>query len=149
MGFPLYVICCFSIAAFNILSLCLVFLSLISMCLTCFSLGLSCTVLSVPLELYWLFPFPCWENFQLYSLQKFSHALSFSSSSGTPIIWMLVHLILFQRSLKWSPVLFIFFFLLYSALQKIFPLFYLPAHWVVLLLQLFSYWFLLEYFSFQ
>ena len=30
MGFPLYVICCFSLAAFNILSLCLVFVSLIS-----------------------------------------------------------------------------------------------------------------------
>ena len=33
MGFPLYVSCCFSLAAFNILPLCLVFFSLISMCL--------------------------------------------------------------------------------------------------------------------
>ena len=32
MGFPLYVTCCFSLAAFNILSFCLVFVSLISMC---------------------------------------------------------------------------------------------------------------------
>ena len=32
MGFPLYVTCCFSLAAFNSLSLCLVFVSLISMC---------------------------------------------------------------------------------------------------------------------
>ena len=32
MGFPLYVTCCFSLAAFNFLSLCLIFLSLISMC---------------------------------------------------------------------------------------------------------------------
>jgi len=39
MGFPLYVICCFSIAAFNILTLCLVFVSLISMCLGMFLLG--------------------------------------------------------------------------------------------------------------
>ena len=31
MGFPLYVTCCFSLAAFNVLSLCLVFVSLISM----------------------------------------------------------------------------------------------------------------------
>ena len=38
MGFPLYVICCFSLAAFNILSLCLVFVSLISMCLGMFLL---------------------------------------------------------------------------------------------------------------
>ena len=33
MGFPLYVTCCFSLAAFNILSFYLVFVSLISMCL--------------------------------------------------------------------------------------------------------------------
>ena len=33
MEFPLYVICCFSLDAFNILSLCLVFVSLISMCM--------------------------------------------------------------------------------------------------------------------
>ena len=39
MGFPLYVTWCFSIAAFNILSLCLVFVSLISMCLAVFLLG--------------------------------------------------------------------------------------------------------------
>ena len=39
MGFPLYVNCCFSLAAFNILSLCLVFVSLISMCLGVFLLG--------------------------------------------------------------------------------------------------------------
>ena len=39
MGFPLYVTSCFSLAAFNILSLCLVFVSLISMCLGVFLLG--------------------------------------------------------------------------------------------------------------
>ena len=39
MGFPLYVTCCFSLAAFNILSLCLVFVSLISTCLGVFLLG--------------------------------------------------------------------------------------------------------------
>ena len=38
MGFPLYVTCCFSLAAFNILSLCLVFVSLIGMCLLGFIL---------------------------------------------------------------------------------------------------------------
>ena len=41
MGFPLHVTCCFSHAALNILYLCLVFVSLISMCLACFSFGLS------------------------------------------------------------------------------------------------------------
>ena len=39
MGFPLYVTCCFSLPAFNSLSLCLVFVSLISMCLGVFLLG--------------------------------------------------------------------------------------------------------------
>ena len=33
MGFPLYATCCFSLAAFNIFSLCLIFVSLISLCL--------------------------------------------------------------------------------------------------------------------
>ena len=43
MGFPLYVTCCFSLAAFNILSLCLVFVSLISMFLLEFILyGILC-----------------------------------------------------------------------------------------------------------
>ena len=39
MGFPLSVTCCFSLAAFSILSLCLIFFSLISMCLGVFLLG--------------------------------------------------------------------------------------------------------------
>ena len=45
--------------------------------LACFSLDLSCMGLFVPLGLDWLFPFPCWGNFQL-CLQKVSHTLSFS-----------------------------------------------------------------------
>ena len=51
MEFPLYVTCCFSLAAFNILSLCLVFVSLISMCLGVFPLELSCMGFFVPLGL--------------------------------------------------------------------------------------------------
>ena len=39
MGSPLYVTCSFSLAASYILSLCLVFVSLISMCLGVFLLG--------------------------------------------------------------------------------------------------------------
>ena len=38
-GFPLYVACCFSLAAFNILYLCLVFVTLFSMCLGVFHFG--------------------------------------------------------------------------------------------------------------
>ena len=39
MGIPLWVICCFSLAAFNICSLCLIVVSLINMCLGVFHLG--------------------------------------------------------------------------------------------------------------
>ena len=51
MRFPLYITCCFSLAAFIILSLCLVFASLINV-LACFSLGLSCMGHSVLLGLH-------------------------------------------------------------------------------------------------
>ena len=77
MGFPLRVTYCFSLAAFNILSLRLVFVSLISMCLGVFLPGfiLYGTLCA---SWTWLFPFPCWGNFHLYCLQNFSHTLSFS-----------------------------------------------------------------------
>ena len=39
MGFPLYITCCFFLAAFNILSLCLTSVSLLNMCLDVFLLG--------------------------------------------------------------------------------------------------------------
>ena len=39
MSIPLCVICCFSLAAFNICSLCLIFVNLINMCLGVFRLG--------------------------------------------------------------------------------------------------------------
>ena len=77
MGFPLYVTCCLSLAAFNILSLCLVSVSLINMCLNVFLLGLSCKGLSALPGLGWLFPFPCWVSSQLELLQKFSQHLFF------------------------------------------------------------------------
>ena len=54
MGIPLYVIHCFSIAAFNICSL-LIWLICV---LECFALGLSCLGLSGFLGLGWLFPSP-------------------------------------------------------------------------------------------
>ena len=41
------------------------------------------------------------------SSKFFSYPFFFSSSSGTPIIWMLVHLILSQKSLRLSSVLLI------------------------------------------
>ena len=57
MGVPLYVTCCFSLAAFNILSLWCV--------LACSSLGVCCMGLSVLPGLEWVSPFPCQGSFQL------------------------------------------------------------------------------------
>ena len=116
MGFPLYFTCCFSLAAFNSYSLCLVFVSLISMCLGVFLLIF---ILYGTLCASWT-----WLTISFSMLGKFSTIISskiisypffFSSSSGTPIIQMVVHLILSQRSVRWSSVLFILFTLFCSS----------------------------------
>ena len=145
MEFPLYVTCCFSFAAFNILSLCLVFNSLISMYCGMFLHGFilygtlcaSCTWLTISFSMLRKFS-------ALISSKIFSYPFFFPFFSGTPIIQILVHLII-SRGL-WDCPQFFSFFLLYPPLQKLFPPFYLPAHWFILLLQIFCYWFLLEYF---
>ena len=104
MGFPLYVTCCFSLAAFNILSLCLIFVSLISMYLGMFLLGF---ILCGTLCASWSWLTISFSMFGKYSTTISSKILSysffFSSSFGTRVIWMLVHLILSQRSLR--PIL--------------------------------------------
>ena len=144
MGFPLYVTCFFCLADFNILSLCLVFVSLISMCLGMFLLGfILCGTL--PASWTWLsISFPMLGKFStIISSKIFPYPFFFSSSSGIPIIRMLEHLILSQRSLSLSSVLFILFILFYSS--EIISTILFPAHWFVLLLQIFCYWFLLEY----
>ena len=68
MGFPSYVICCFSLAAFNILSLCLLFVSLISMCLGVFLLGFILYETLCLLDLIGYFPFHVGEiiNYNLF-----------------------------------------------------------------------------------
>ena len=117
MGIPLYVICCFSLAAFNIFSLYLIFDSLINMCLGVFLLGF---ILYGTLCTSWTqltISFPMLGKFStIISSNIFSDHIFFSSSSGTPIIRMLVHLMFSQWSLRLSLILFIFFFL-YSALR--------------------------------
>ena len=83
MGFPLYITCCFSLAAFNILSLCLVFVSLISMYLGPFLLGfisLWDSLCLLDLIDYFLFHVGEIFNYNLY--KKFSHILSFSLLLG-------------------------------------------------------------------
>ena len=121
MGIPFYVICCFSLAAFNIFSLCFIFDSLINMCLGVFLLGF---ILYRTLCASWTWltiSFPILGMFStIISSNIFSVPFFFSSSSGTPIIQMLVHLILSplsqtQRSLRLSSILFILFSLFCSA----------------------------------
>ena len=113
MGFPLYVTYSFSLAAFNILSLCLVFVSLISMCLGMFIFGFilygTLCLLDLTISFSMLGTFST-----IISSKIFSNPFFFSSS-GTPIIWMLVNLILPQRSLRLSSVLFILFTLFCSS----------------------------------
>jgi len=105
MGFPMYVTCCFSLAVFSILSLCLIFVALISMCLGVFLLGfILYGILYAPWT--WLtISFPNLGKFSTIIASKiFSYPFFFSSSTGTPIIWLLMHLILSQRSLKLSSL---------------------------------------------
>ena len=86
MGFPLYVACCFSLTVFNNLCLCLVFVSLISMCLGVFLLGF---MLYGTLCASWTcltFLFHVGEIFNYNLLKIFLTPFLFSSFPETPII---------------------------------------------------------------
>ena len=110
MEIRLYVICCFYLAAFNICSLCLIFVSLINMCFGVFHRGF---ILFETLwaSWTWVVIFPILEMFwTIISSSIFSYSFLLSSTSGTPRIQMLGHLTLFQRSLRLSSLLFILFF---------------------------------------
>ena len=65
----------------------------------------------------WVFPFLCWEGFQLLCLQIFSQVCSFPF--GTPTVPLLVCLMLSQRSLTLSS--FLSFFFLHSVTLQWFP----------------------------
>ena len=103
------VICCFPLAAFNICSLCLIFVNLINMCLGVFRLGF---ILFGTLCVSWT-----WVIISFLILGKFSTIISssifswsfFLSSSGTPMIQMLGCLTLSWRSLRLSSFLLICF----------------------------------------
>src|SRR5574340_864490 len=87
MGIPLCVICCFSLAAFNICSLYLIFVNLINMCLGVFRLGF---ILFGTLWVSWtwvIISFPILGKFStIISSSIFSWSFFLSSSSGTPMI---------------------------------------------------------------
>ena len=120
MGIPLCVICCFSLAAFNSCSLCLIFVNLINMCLGVFHLGF---ILFGILWVSWTWvaiPFPILGKFSaIISSSNFSRP--FFLSSGTPRIQMLGRLTLSQRPLRLSSFLLILlsFFLSVSFISTI------------------------------
>ena len=124
MGIPLSVIHCFSLAAFNICSLCLVFVNLINICLGVFLLGF---ILFGTLWVSWtwvIISFPILGKFSTIISSILSWSFFLSSSSGTPMIRMLEHLILSWRLLRLSSFLLIhFFFLIHLFLP-----FYLLLH---------------------
>ena len=110
MGIPLCVICCFSLAAFNICSLCLILVNLINMCLGVFHTGF---ILFGTLWVCWtwvIISFPILGKFStIISSSTFSWSVFLSSFSGTPMIRMLGHLIFSWRSLRLSSFLLIHF----------------------------------------
>ena len=148
MGILLYVICWSSLAVFNIFSLYLFFDSLINMCLSMFPFGFT---LYGPLCTSWT-----WLIILFLMLGKLSTIVSwtifsdaFTLSSGNSIIWMLVHVMLFQKSLRLTSIF--FSFLKNSALWQLFSPFYVSIILFssFILPPLFCYWFLLVYFQFQ
>ena len=102
MGIPLWIICCFSFAAFNICSLCLIFINLINMCLGVFRLGF---ILFGTLWVSWTWVIISFPILGKFSTIIFSSIFSWSSSSGTPVTQMLGHLTLSWRSLRLSSFL--------------------------------------------
>ena len=123
MGIPLCVICCFSLAAFNICSLCLIFVNLINMCLGVFHLVF---ILCETLWDSWnwvTISFPILGKFSTIISSIFSWPFFLSSSPGIPVIQILGHFTLSQRSLRLSSCLLI----LFSSLLHLFlPLYLLP-----------------------
>ena len=100
MGFPLFVICLCSLVVFNSLSSSLIFVSLIT-CLGVFLMGF---ILPGTLCSSWTWltiSFPMFGKFSaIISSNDFSAPLFLSSLPVTPIMWILVHLMLSQRSVN-------------------------------------------------
>ena len=129
MGVPLYIIYCLFIVAFNILPLSLIFVSLITMCYGMFLLGFILPGTLCFLDLVDYFLSHVWEVFSYYFFKYFLRSF-LSSPSGTPRMQMLVRLMLSQRSLRLSFLLFILFSILFSGsdfhhsvFQVIYPFF--------------------------
>ena len=110
MGVPLFVIYRFSLVAFSNFSLSLILLNLITMCLAMFLLGFILPGILCTSSTWVAIYFPMLGKFStIISSNIFSGPFSLSSPSGTPIMRMLVHLMLSQRSLRLSSFFFTLF----------------------------------------
>ena len=145
MGIPLCVICCFSLAAFNICTLCLIFINLINMFLGVFRLGF---ILFGALWVSWT-----WVAIFFPLLGEFSTIIS-SGIFSCPFFFVFSFLDsydlkvgVFNIDPEISEVVLISFnsFFFFSLLYLL-PPFYFPSHLSYLLPQLFHYWFPSEYF---
>ena len=114
MGIPLWIICCFFLAIFNIWFLCLIFINLINMCLGVFHLGFILFGTLWVSRTLLIISFPILGKFStIISSSIFSWSFFLSSSSGT-LIRMLGHLTLSRRSLRLSLFLLIHFSFFFS-----------------------------------
>ena len=110
MAVPLYIICCFSLVTFNILSLSLIFVSLITICPGVFLLWFILPGTLQFLDLVDFFLSHVREIFSYYLMKYFLCPFSLFSPSGIPKMQMLVCLMWFQRSLSLFLFIFILFF---------------------------------------
>ena len=124
-----------------------IFTSLINRCLGMFILGFSLYGILCTSWTWVIFFLSHVREVFNYNLFKYFLWLFLFSPSESLIMWILVYLMLSQRSLTLSSFLFFLFSLLCS--WQWFQPFCLSAHLFILLPQLFCYWFLLVYFSFQ
>ena len=143
--------CCWFFSLCFQYSLSLIFVILITKCLDIFLFelilcGTHCASLS------WVtISFPKLQKFlAIMPPNMFSVTFSLFSPSGAPKMWILVYLILSQRSFKLCSLLFIYLFIFLVVVQKQwFPSLCLPAHWFSLWYNLVYYQFLPVCFSFQ
>ena len=136
----------FSPLLYNILSLFLISVSLITLRLGVFLLRFNLPRTLCTSWIGSLFLFPYIGKFSMKTIFSNIFLDPFSlSSSETPIMRMLVHLMLSQRTLRLTSVFFFFFPIL--CFIAVISTFCLPGHLSVPLPRLFFYWFLLVYCS--
>ena len=114
MGVPLYVTCCFSLVAFRIFSLSLIFPIWLICVLACSNWIYPAWDSLCFLDLGDCFLSHVREFFRYYHFKYFLRSFLLSFPSGTPTLWMLMCLMLSQRSIRLSWFRFSIFFLFCS-----------------------------------